>query len=155
MGFSLNHNNLLDLVMDANDGNQKCTAIWKRNGDIGNIYMYLRSWMQKLNDGVRSVDGLTSLFIYIILNGSTQSNGIERRASSMAVAEFSTCFLRSYIYLDITGSENDNYRLGYHQVRSINTCTVIRLQLLFIIWLFFTYRYFNIFTYNEPIVAIR
>ncbi|KRY87410.1 hypothetical protein T4D_1506 [Trichinella pseudospiralis] len=42
----LNYNNLLDL---------KCTAIWKRNGDIGNIYMYLhnvkvlRSWMQKLN----------------------------------------------------------------------------------------------------------
>ncbi|KRZ00291.1 hypothetical protein T4B_12565 [Trichinella pseudospiralis] len=66
--------------------------------------------MLKTNVGVRSVDGLTSLFIYIILNGNTQSNGIERRASSMAVAEFSTCFLRLTSKMNFN-VQNDNHRI--------------------------------------------
>ncbi|KRY73568.1 hypothetical protein T4A_13538 [Trichinella pseudospiralis] len=114
----LNHNNLLDLVMDANDGNQKCTAIWKRNNMnciiklhiIGKNVKIKSTFMLKTNVGVRSVDGLTSLFIYIILNGNTQSNGIERRVSSMAVAEFSTCFLRLTSKMNFN-VQNDNHRI--------------------------------------------
>ncbi|KRZ70745.1 hypothetical protein T10_7909 [Trichinella papuae] len=53
---------------------------------------------------VRSVDGITSMNIYII----TQSNGIGKRASSMAIVEFSTCFLRRTLMFEMRTIESED-----------------------------------------------